>query len=81
MDSARVAKADVLNYALESLHIAPSERVVMVGDREHDVLGAEAVGLACVGVLFGYGDRPELERAGAAEIAADVPQLRKILLG
>lgn len=81
MDSARVAKADVLKYALESLHIAPSERVVMVGDREHDVLGAEAVGLACVGVLFGYGDRPELERAGAAEIAADVPQLRKILLG
>ena len=70
MDSARVAKADVLKYALESLHIAPSERVVM-----------EAVGLACVGVLFGYGDRPELERAGAAEIAADVPQLRKILLG
>ena len=48
MDSARVAKADVLKYALESLHIAPSERVVMVGDREHDVLGAEAVGLACV---------------------------------
>lgn len=79
MDSARVAKADVLRYALDSLHIAPSERVIMVGDREHDVLGAKAVGLGCVGVLFGYGDRPELEHAGAKAIAADVDELGRLL--
>ena len=79
MDSARGTKADVLRYALDSLHIAPSERVIMVGDREHDVLGAKAVGLGCIGVLFGYGDRPELERAGAKAIAADVDELGRLL--
>ena len=52
----------------------------MVGDREHDVLGAREAGLDCVGVLFGYGSRAELEAAGAAKIAATVPELARILL-
>ena len=54
---------------------------VMVGDRRHDVAGAHQMGLPCVGVLYGYGDRAEHEKAGAEFIAEDVPALRKILLG
>ena len=41
----------------------------MVGDREHDVLGAREQGIECVGVLFGYGDRTEMEECHAAYIA------------
>lgn len=52
----------------------------MVGDREHDVLGAKEQGLDCVGVLFGYGSREELETAGVWKIAADVDELTKILM-
>lgn len=80
MDSSRVAKADVLAYALDRLGLQPGANIIMVGDREHDVLGARAVGLDCVGVLFGYGDRPELEQAGAQSIAATVDELEQILM-
>lgn len=44
----------------------------MVGDREHDILGAKKNGVASMGVLYGYGNRLELEEAGADYII-DVP--------
>ena len=80
MDSRRVRKADVIARALAHEGLTPGPELVMVGDREHDVLGAREAGLDCVGVLFGYGSRAELEAAGAAKIAATVPELARILL-
>ena len=80
LDSSRVEKADVICYALEQEGIAPGPSVVMVGDREHDVLGARKAGLDCIGVLFGYGDAPELQKAGAARIATTVEELAGLLL-
>jgi phosphoglycolate phosphatase len=50
----------------------------MVGDRDHDVLGALHNGLPCVGVTWGYGSEEELLTAGAfalAEAPADVVDL------
>ena len=69
MDEKRTDKAEVIAYALEGLE---KENVIMVGDREHDVLGARANGLETIGVLYGYGSREELEQAGAAHMA-DTP--------
>ena len=80
MDSRRVRKADVIARALAHEGLTPGPELVMVGDREHDVLGAREAGLDCVGVLFGYGSRAELEAAGAAKIAATVPELARVLL-
>ena len=51
----------------------------MVGDREHDVLGAKEVGLQCIGVLYGYGDLEELENAGANYIAKKPEDILKIV--
>lgn len=81
MDSSRVKKADVITYALSALNLEAGPSVIMVGDREHDVLGAREAGLDCIGVLFGYGDVPELQSAGAAHIAATVEELARLLLG
>lgn len=74
LDGSRLKKADVIRYALASCGIGEDEKphLLMVGDREHDVLGARAVGIDAVGVTFGYGSRAELEAAGAAYIA-DTP--------
>lgn len=58
----------------------PLSDAVMVGDRRHDIEGAHQVGLPAVGVLYGYGDRAELEAAGADHIAEDLEQLRSLLL-
>lgn len=79
MDEKRVRKADVIAYALESCEIAKLSEAIMVGDREHDVLGAKEVGMVCVGVLYGYGDLEELEKAGADYIAEKPEDILKIV--
>lgn len=67
MDETRTSKAEVIAYALESLGAKP-EDCLMIGDREHDVLGAAAHGIPCLGVLYGYGSREELLGAGAVGV-------------
>jgi len=47
----------------------------MIGDREHDILAAHANGVSAVGVLWGYGSRVELMRAGAEAIVAAPEEL------
>lgn len=73
-------KVDVIEDALARLGIAERNGVVMVGDRLHDTEGAHKASLPCVGVLFGYGDRTEHENCDSDFIAADVHELREILL-
>lgn len=77
LDGQRTNKAEVIAYALEH---CSDQKSVMIGDRKHDVIGAKKCGLDCVGVLFGYGSRKELEEAGARWIAEDVAQLQRLLL-
>ncbi|MBQ9113264.1 MAG: HAD family hydrolase [Clostridia bacterium] len=72
MDETRSKKADVIAYALEKLCITDTSDVLMVGDRKHDVLGANQLGINTVGVLYGYGDLEELRSAGARYIAKTV---------
>lgn len=80
IDETQTQKAEVIAYALERCKISDKSKVVMVGDRFHDVIGARENGIDCIGVLFGYGDRKELEDAGAVAIAADINELTEMLL-
>lgn len=79
MDETRVKKAEVIAYALEACGIGDLASTVMVGDREHDILGAKEVGLDSVGVLYGYGGREELESAGATYIVEHVADIINLL--
>lgn len=77
LDGTITTKGQVINCVLETVGREHREEMVMVGDREHDVLGAKEHGLPCVGVLYGYGSRQELEQAGAASICQkplDLPE-------
>ena len=78
-DESRTEKADVLRYALETMGVGAAESL-MVGDREHDVLGAKALGLPCLGVLWGYGSREELTEAGAAALAETPEEMAERIL-
>ncbi|MBR2132458.1 MAG: HAD family hydrolase [Oscillospiraceae bacterium] len=73
-------KADVIRDALERAGISELSDAIMVGDRLHDVEGAHKIGLPCIGVLYGYGDREEMEACRADYIAEDVEALRAMLL-
>ena len=56
-----------------------AQGLLMIGDREHDVIGAAAHGIATVGVLHGMGSREELARAGAKWIASDLYALPRLI--
>jgi phosphoglycolate phosphatase len=51
----------------------------MIGDREHDIIGAKKNNIASIGVLFGYGSRKELEEANADYIVNDFEEIKAIL--
>lgn len=78
LDDSRSSKSSVIKYALENIG-AEKSSVVMVGDRKFDVIGAAENGLECIGVLYGYGSRAELEGAGAAAIAATPKDVEEII--
>jgi phosphoglycolate phosphatase len=65
LDAVAETKAETVARALAALGLAPGADAVLVGDRRHDVEGAHANGIRCIGVLWGIGDRAELEAAGA----------------
>ena len=83
LDGTRIRKADVIRYTLGRAGVSQSgqalEQVAMVGDREHDILGAKAVGIESVGVLYGYGSREELEAAGADALVKQPGDLVRLL--
>jgi phosphoglycolate phosphatase len=80
LDGVRAAKADVVAYALAQLEPLP-DRVIMVGDRAHDVEGAAAHGIGTVVVGWGYGRSDFADPAAPAATAhvATVDDLREVL--
>lgn len=73
-------KVTVIREALTRLGIKPSSRVLMVGDREHDILGAKEAGVSSLGVLFGYGSKEELQTAGADHIVSTPSEIVNLCL-
>jgi phosphoglycolate phosphatase len=80
LDNSRSSKEDVIRYALQKNKIDNLREVVMIGDREHDVEGAKKVGIASIGVLFGYGSRNELVNAGASTLAETVDEVYECIM-
>lgn len=81
MDETRTQKWEVIDYAVDRCGLADRGGILMVGDREHDILGARRCALGgAVGVLYGYGDRAELTAAGADAVAETVAELGALIL-
>ena len=79
MDSSRSKKGDVIAYALKELNVTDLSQVVMIGDRQHDVVGAHQNGLKAIGVLYGYGDEEEMKTYKADYIASNLTELTEII--
>ncbi len=71
-------KAMIIENALKINNIDPKS-VIMVGDREHDIIGAKKNNVDSIGVLYGYGSREELLGAGADYICQRVEDIRDII--
>jgi phosphoglycolate phosphatase-like HAD superfamily hydrolase len=80
IDGSRATKADVVAHALTQLKPLP-DRVLMVGDRSHDVEGAAEHGIDTVVVGWGYGraDFEEPQAINALAHVSTVDDLREVL--
>ncbi len=73
-------KKDIIAFILNELNITDKNQAVMIGDRRHDISGANENGIDSIGVLYGYGEHKELLREGATAITADINTLYYYLL-
>ena len=79
MDSSRSKKGDVIAYAISVCDNFHKDTSVMIGDREHDIIGAKENGLKSIGVLYGYGNENELKTAGADYIASSPADILNLI--
>lgn len=79
LDGTRVDKTSLISYILKTESIVPSE-TIMIGDREYDMLGAKANNIRGLGVLWGYGTKDELEKAGAYSCITHPSELISIMM-
>jgi phosphoglycolate phosphatase len=78
LDGSRADKGELIRHIVRTEGLDP-QQTVMIGDRLHDAHGAAVNDIRAVGVLWGFGDRAELEGAGAARIAASPAELLDIV--
>ncbi|MBU5479979.1 HAD-IA family hydrolase [Blautia sp. MSJ-19] len=76
MDGSRTNKTEVIEETLKRLGLERHrDQVLMVGDKEHDVLGARKAGLECIAVSYGYGTEEELALAEPLQTVASTAEL------
>ena len=80
LDGSRDFKDEVIEYVLAKAGVTDRSRVLMIGDRKQDVLGAHSTGMKCMGILWGYGSLEELREAGADFIAETPEEAADILI-
>ncbi|MGN1319100.1 MAG: HAD family hydrolase [Lachnospirales bacterium] len=78
LDGRRTNKAEVIEYAINKFNI-DKDNVIMVGDRLHDIVGANKNGIKSIGVLFGFGSEKELNETGADFIAKTPQDIKNII--
>ena len=78
LDGSLKNKGDVIAHCIkqEQLNI---QDCMMIGDRQHDIVGAHQNQIPCIGVLYGYGSLEEFQEYHCDYIAKDLIELKKII--
>jgi phosphoglycolate phosphatase len=77
LDGTRSAKTDVIAHSLGQY--PGIGRAVMVGDRQHDVIGAHDNTIDSIGVTYGYGSITELTAANPTYMVNTVAEIGRIV--
>lgn len=72
-------KETMIENILQRENIQDKNNVVMIGDRDHDLGAAKTIGIPSVGVLYGFGNKQELEKCHPKYLANNVAELHQFL--
>ena len=76
----RNSKIAVMRYVLDNISEKDKSKILMVGDKHHDMEAAELLGLDCAGVLYGYGSKDELMAYPHVILAENADELKEFIL-
>ena len=83
LDESRSGKKEVLKELIRRLGLTEEQlhtEVLMIGDRKHDVQGAAAFGIPCLGTSMGFAPEGELESAGALAVVDNLQEMTDYIL-
>ena len=73
-------KEDVINHIINSLDITDNSKILMIGDRKYDLIGAKEFDIDAMGVLYGYGSVQELSEYPSVMLAKTPEDVVKFLV-
>lgn len=73
-------KATIVEETIKRTGVTDKSRVLMVGDRKYDIVGAHKAEIACAAVLFGYGSQEEFDEYRADYVVNSFKEVEKIVL-
>ena len=79
LDGTRTDKAEVIATVISEHQLDPKQ-TIMIGDRKHDIIGAQKNNIDSIGVLYGYGDQEEIKDASPTHTIATVDYLLDVLM-
>lgn len=80
LDLTRSDKSEIIRDVMKEYPNSQNKKFIMIGDKEHDIIGANKNNIDSVGVLWGFGSKVELETHQPRYIAVEINDLRGILL-
>jgi phosphoglycolate phosphatase len=81
LDGTRTSKTEIIQYVLDIYHEYESNNFIMIGDRKHDIIGAQNTGIDSIGVTYGYGAIEEISQSEPTYIVEDVDRIAGVLEG
>lgn len=79
LQQTRGTKADFITMAMDEAKIKDKDKVLMVGDRKHDIEGGKINNIDTIGVTYGYGTREEIEKCKPTYIVNNPMEIIKII--
>lgn len=79
-DGSFVKKDEIIKFILENEKLDNENfEIFMVGDRKHDIIGANKNNIKSIAVLYGFGNKQEFEEAGATFIIEKTEDILKFI--
>lgn len=79
LDGTRSSKTEIIQYIIQKYNENSLDDFVMIGDRKHDIIGANNAGIDSIGVTYGYGSLKELNDSNPTHIVNRVDGIKDIL--
>ncbi|WP_028402227.1 HAD family hydrolase [Ectobacillus panaciterrae] len=80
LDGTRTAKTEIIQYILDKYNEYSLGDFIMIGDRKHDIIGANNTGIDSIGVTYGYGSFEELSDSHPTHIVNSIEEIKDILI-